>query len=201
MSKVKIKLKLQGLELEVEAERADIPAITRGITQQLSGILHAPGTIIGVEPHDIPNRAPQLSSPIEVKNGKQTKRRRSSSTGETSNAPIDFRHDAAKYGTPTQEWNTAQKAMWLLYAVGKQTEHKELSKSDITDTFNKHFRQAKTIQQGNVGRDLGKAKIQPLAPVGEDTSKTPPVWYLTEEGEKLVLKLINAKNEVTQPVS
>lgn len=197
MSKVKIKLELQGLKLEIEAERENIPSITRGITEQLAGIFRAPGSVLGVEPEQLPNRTIQLAAADETKNAKIPKRRRTSSTAESAGTAIDFRHDVAKYGNPKQEWNTAQKALWLIYVVSKQTEHKELSQGSIADTFNKHFKQAKLIQQGNVGRDLGKLKILASAPVGEDTTKSPSVWYLTDESEKYIQKLIGAKTEIT----
>jgi hypothetical protein len=193
MAKFKVRFKIEKLELEIEGERETLPAITHGLKQQMTGFLQAPATVIGIE--ELP-RVP--STVISDGNGgrevtpKRKRRNRSSETEDSASAPIDFRHDSTKWGNPKQEWTTVQKAMWLLFVLSKQTEHKELGYTCIAETFNKHFRQAKAIQKGNVGRDLGKAKLASL--VGEDTTKTPSAWYLTSEGEKTVQKLIGEPN-------
>jgi hypothetical protein len=59
-------------------------------------------------------------------------------------------------------------------------------------TFNKHFRQAGELSRQNIYRELGKAKqaVPPL--LGEDATKTPQEWYLTDEGKKAGAKLVNA---------
>jgi hypothetical protein len=193
MSKIKIKLKLQGLELEVEGERADLPAITQGLKQQLGGIIQAPATVIGVETVE-----PRTETPVlQVGNGDGKVRKRKTRTANSGggddqgSAAVDFRHDSQKWGTPTQEWTTLEKAMWLLYAVANQTIQKELSSGSVAATFNKHFRQAKEVLRGNVHRDLGKAKVQTPSLVGEDSSKSPSVWYLTNEGNKSVQQLLS----------
>jgi hypothetical protein len=194
MSKIKIRLKLQGLELEIEGERADLPAITQGLKQQLGGIIQAPATVIGVETVEARTETPAL--PIGNGDGKTRKRKaRVAGSGDDAvSTAIDFRHDSEKWGTPTQNWSTQEKALWLLYAVGNQTGQKELSSSGVTATFNKHFRQAKEINRGNVHRDLGKAKVAQPSLVGEDATKSPAVWYLTSEGEKFAKQLLTPQS-------
>lgn len=66
----------------------------------------------------------------------------------------------------------------------------ELSTGQIVKTFNLHFRQAKTVTSSNVARDLGKAKVSTPALVGEDPTKSPPGWFLTDEGVRRAQALI-----------
>ena len=80
---------------------------------------------------------------------------------------------------------TVDKAIWLLHVV-KQ----ELSGSVLVATFNKHFRQAGMITVSNANRDLGRSKSKSPPFVGEDTTKNPPQWFLTEEGTRQANKLV-----------
>jgi hypothetical protein len=186
MSKIKIRLKLQNLELEIEGDREHIPAITQGVQKQVAGLLQAPAIMVSAEA--LP------PEPVRVDgNGTRAarKRRSKSAPGEESEAKaIDFKHDPVLYGSPNQDWSTLEKAMWLIYVVGKQAGKKEMSLSAVTHTFNKHFRQAKALQYPNVWRDLGKANVKSPSLVGEDSTKKPTLWYLTGEGEKAVEKQI-----------
>src|SRR5262249_27726763 len=103
---------------------------------------------------------------------------------------VDFKHDPARWGNPQQTWPTAKKAMWLLFVMENQGAPKELGAAAIADTFNKHFRSAGAIQSFNVTRDLGKAKSKAPPTVGEDTTKSPSSWYLTDEGHKTARSLV-----------
>jgi hypothetical protein len=87
-------------------------------------------------------------------------------------------------------WTSLQKSLWLLYVVENILSKSELTVTQISETFNKHFRQAKTIRPSNVSRDLGQKKIGNKALVGENTTVTPSSWYLTEEGKKFVQNLL-----------
>jgi hypothetical protein len=60
----------------------------------------------------------------------------------------------------------------------------------IAKTFNQHFKQASTIRGSNVSRDLGNAKLTAPALVGEDTTKHPSLWFLTDEGRNRAQALI-----------
>ena len=150
MAKFKVRFKVEKLELEIEGERENLPAITHGLKQHLAGFIQAPAAVIGVEEEPL-----VIEPAITAGNGgsgdvrKRKRRNRSSVSGndDSVGAAVDFRHDGAKWGTPKQDWSTAQKAMWLLYAVAKQTEHKELSYGAVVETFNKHFRQAKEVNK------------------------------------------------------
>lgn len=118
---------------------------------------------------------------------KKSKKRRAHVTptnggSDSNNDVINFRHDSARHGMPKQEWNTAQKALWLLYILQDSGIASELPAGPISRTFKKHFRQFGNVTAPNVSRDLGKLKAKNPSPVGEDTTKSPSVWYLTEEG-------------------
>ncbi len=97
--------------------------------------------------------------------------------------------DAGKYGTPTTQWNTLSKALWVMYVVKEIKAVEDLTVAQITEVFNKHYKQARVIRSTNVSRDLGKQKVASPPLVGE-TPGTPSKWYLTDEGIKTVQNLI-----------
>jgi hypothetical protein len=189
MAKFKIKMKLTGLELDIEGSKEDIPLIAANLGQQLTGLLGPAAAIAsGTDPSS--PRAPTLAPLPMVDEVKKRKKRATSARSADAQSdatvtPIDFRHDPAKFGTPKQSWKTSDKAVWLLHVVGKDS-----SGAVIAATFNKHFRQAGTITVGNSNRDLGRLKSKSPAVVGEDTTQTPPRWFLTEEGSRQALKLV-----------
>lgn len=194
MAKFRMKLKLQGLELEIEGAREDASLISRNIGQQMAGLLQPAGAIVD---GDVLNDETPPVQIINASNGtspKKIRRRKQASTAQNdddSSAAVDFKHEPQKYGNPRQEWKTAQKAVWLIYVVKEVTGIAEMTTRSIVETFNKHFRQSGTITTSNTSRDLGrlKAKEKP-SPVGEDTTKTPAPWYLTEEGRKRAQELV-----------
>jgi hypothetical protein len=115
---------------------------------------------------------------------------------------VELNHDASKWGSPRQEWSTANKALWLLYVVGKQAGRNELTAHQIEATFNRHFRQAKQILVQNIARDLGKLRSQAKdAPVGEDATMDPSPWFLTEAGQLRAQELVEeALNAAVRPL-
>lgn len=194
MSKFRVKVKLQGFELEIEGSRQDDAAIIgRNIGDQISSLLMPAvnivegevGTPASPNQHQLPFAA--------ISDGKKRSRRSRSQSSEPnreSTSVVDFRHDPSKYGMPSQQWNTSQKAIWLLYVVKDVTGISELTTGQIYRTFNTHFRQSKTVTNSNVSRDLGKAKLATPALVGEDTTKSPAAWFLTDEGVRRAQALI-----------
>src|ERR1700761_5282558 len=197
MSKFRVRMKLQGFELEIDGTREDIPAIGQSIGDQLSGLI-APAVSIIEGEVDKPGTSGSAAilnqhTGAETARKKTRKKRTTSATSSsTSNAvdALDWRHDAAKYGMPGQAWNTAKKAIWLLYVAGECVQQNTLSSKQISETFNKHFKQAGTILPFNITRDLGKAKLKKPSPVGEDSTKDPSGWFLTDEGNRQAQELI-----------
>lgn len=185
-------MKLQGLELEIEGSREDASVMTQNIGQQIAGMLRPIGDIVDGEVSR-PTPPPVITLPANG-TGKKIGRRRSLSqtaSTDTSSGVIDFIHASDKYGNPKQQWKTAQKSIWLLYVLQEIANVGELTARNIADTFNKHFRQAGLIQTGNVGRDLGKLKVNSVpAPIGEDTRQNPSKWFLTDEGRRHAQELV-----------
>jgi hypothetical protein len=194
MSKFKIKMKLTGFELEIEGSKDDVPNIQQALSQQLSGLLQPPAGLIEETPR------PQMKT-IEVepavaptgRNARPRKRPTSSATpksnGAESEVALDnWPRDVSNYCSPAQGWSTREKALWVLYVAHKEGIAPEISTSQIRETFNLHYRQAKTIDTSNINRDLGRVKGKL---VGEDVRKSPPAWFLTETGIAAVEKKID----------
>ena len=197
-NKFKIKMKVTGFELEVEGSREDVPLMAQAVGQQMSGLLlPASGIVEGeiIDDKSLP-QATLESQPKPRK--KQTNRRRSKtstkSTPSSKNPTValDWKHNPNKWGFPQQDWTTADKSIWLLYVVSKEASTTELTGSEISATFNKHFRQSGQIKTGYINRDLGKAKGAngKTALVSEDATKSPSAWFLNQEGEKRAQELV-----------
>jgi hypothetical protein len=185
MGKFRLRLKVQALEVEIDGEREDLPAITSAFNRQLGGL---------VEPVEVVANGRKLGGVDKVidaadsnKKGGGNRNRRSNGARSAEGAtPIEFRHDAAKYGNPLQGWNLTEKSIWLLAVVKGIAQVKEVSGPQIAATFNQQFKQSGKIHPPLVTRELGKAKVQNPAPVGEDKG----LYYLTPEGDKQAQKLV-----------
>ena len=165
-------MKLQGFELEIQGNREDAPAIGRSIGEQFSAII-SPAVDILEGNSPVGGHSQQLIAPPENPKRRTSRRSKTGPKDAASEGAqtIEFRHDAGKFGMPNQQWNTAQKAIWLLYVVKETKGVGELSTGQIVKTFNVHFRQAKTVTSSNVTRDLGRAKVSTPALVGEDPTR------------------------------
>jgi hypothetical protein len=199
MAKFRVKLKLQGLEMEIEGSRDDAPLIAQNLGRQFAGLLQPAAQIVagnGDEQLDATPIAIQEADSATAARKRGPRKKRSATVPTTASdsaeeGPLDWRHDPAKWGSPKQAWNTANKAMWLLYVASNETDQKELSSKRIANTFNKHFRQAGQILPFNVTRDLGKLKVGKDAPVSEDTTQASSPWFLTEAGTKRAQGLVS----------
>jgi len=194
MSNFKIKMKLTGFELEIEGSQDNVPEISQAIGRQLAGLVQAPDALLNSATDRVQTLpAAPVQQADEIRPEPSTRRRQarkrkatngSGSDDDSTEVAVNWRHDPSKYGTPSQSWTTAAKALWLLYVVTQETEIREMSGRQIMLTFNRHFRQAKEVTVANVNRDLGRAKLKTPAWVAEDTTKSPSAWYITEEGLK-----------------
>jgi hypothetical protein len=188
MSKFKFKLKLQGLELEMEGSREDIPLIAQNLGNQLTGLIQPAADMAEGKANGEPTPLTINHSNLDATDKKKTRKRRPNSNGSTgsSNAtdakPIEWTHDSSKYGTPQQTWNTAKKSIWTMYVASQELQLDQLTAPQITDTFNRKFKQAGQIRGANVSRDLGNLKMKSPAQVGEDTTKSVSEWFLTAAG-------------------
>lgn len=189
MAKFRVRLKLQGMELEIDGEREDMPAITTAVQQQLAGLIR-PAAVLGS------GEEPQGGSTVidaETDKGKPRPARkrqsgsRASGDGSSGQA-IEFRHEPEKYGNPQQSWSVTEKSIWLLALLKGIAGLTEVHGAQLAATFNQNFKQAKTVYPPHVTRDLGNAKVQNPAPVGEQKG----LWYLTNEGERQAQQLIQS---------
>lgn len=188
MAKFKIRLKVQGLELEVEGERQDIPLISAAVTKQLSSIVE-PVEVIAETPKHLGNGSGTADGDAGSRKG-SGRRRVARSTGESA-APVEFRHDSAKFGSPDQSWTVTQKCIWLLNVLQTITGNKEYSAPQLVATYNQQFKAAGKFHPPLLSRELTRAKVLSPAPLGEDKG----LWYLTAEGER------QAKDLVAQALS
>lgn len=191
MPKFKVKFRIEKLELEIEGEKESIPEISSGIREQFGNLLGAPEAIVDAErtaPNEI-NVTP-TEPVVRARTRRRSARTVARSSSDSGAGAIDFQHDPSKWGNPQQSWSTVKKAMWLLYVCQNEASINDMSGSSITETFNKHFRQSGQIKIFNVNRDLGKAKGRVPAQAGEDTTKNPSVWFLTDEGKNLAHQLV-----------
>jgi hypothetical protein len=197
MSKFKFKLKLQGLEMEMEGSREDIPLMAQNLGNQLAGLMQPAADMAAG------NLSEYDGAPITIDHStgdrtKGKKRRKRSLVAQLSSgdaAAIEWQHNSSKYGNPQQAWNTAKKAIWVIYVVAHEAGISQLTATQIAETFNRKFKQAGLIRATNVSRDLGAAKLKNPAFTGEDTSKSISEWFLTDAGSKAAQDSIN---EVTQ---
>jgi hypothetical protein len=199
MARFKVKLKLQGLELEIEGTRDDVPMMSQNLGRQIIGLIQPAADIIeGGPPRHMQQLSSSLAAPTnEIASLKKDRRRKrtlhtSSQRGNGKpDVALDFKHDFEKWGTPKQSWTIRHKTLWLLYIVLQQMDTKELTSQEVTKTFNKHFRQAGTLQAPYVTRELGRAKQLNRPLVGQDSTKSPSTWFLTQAGEQISLGLVS----------
>jgi hypothetical protein len=195
MSKFKVKFKITGLEFEIEGSREDVPLISRNLASQFGGMFTPAANIVqgsspalGRDPIEVTPAAPISGS---GRSNRRTSRRVSAADVSKPSKVFDWNHNVQEWGSPAQAWNPLQKSIWLLYVAKAQGVTTEMTTSQIANTFNKHFRQSGVIRPSNVSRDLGKAKTLPPSKVGEDSTKDPSTWFLTEQGEKTAVELVS----------
>jgi hypothetical protein len=183
MSKFTIKVELQGLKIEVEGTKEDAPRIARELGKQFGGLLQSPAVLASG------NGSPVLEGEVVTDDGaaaaRRKKPRKSSGGGgsRTSTDELNFVHDSAKYGAPLQSWTQAQKAIWFLYIVGEQAKVTQQTAYGLMKGFNKYFKAAGQINNGNVMTGLEKEKLKGAnATVGTDVSDGTAKYFLTQAG-------------------
>jgi hypothetical protein len=184
MAKFRIRLKVQALELEIDGERQDLPLIASAVNRQFSTLVE-PAEIVAEVPK-LPSGNGNGSTSTEDGKGKVRKPRPPSNrTPAEFAAPVEYRHDPATFGVPSQEWSILEKVIWMLWVL-QHTGTKEYVTGQIVATFNHHFKAAGKLHPPLVPRELQRAKIEVPTPVGEDKDR----WYLTAEGERQAKALV-----------
>ena len=136
-------------------------------------------TVAAEVPRQFSSRAENADG--EGASGKRQPRRRNRSSADGDSTPIEYRHDAAKFGNPLRTWTVTDKCIWMLYALKHDAGHKEVSPSQLVGVYNEHFKNAGKLHPPNVTRELAKAKIQNPSAVGEDKG----LWLLTDQCERV----------------
>lgn len=180
MSKFSVKIKLQGLEIEVEGTQENAPRLAQRVGEQI-GALIKPSLLL-----EVGRNGGAIPDAPESGDDKGKKKKRSGGA-KSSADDVTFTHDPSNHGSPSQEWTTVQKAIWLLHAAAPD---KPLSGYSIAKAFNKQFKSAGAIVGGNVTQGLDKEKLKGASsPVGADVSDGTPRYYLTEAGKAMGAQL------------
>ncbi len=191
MSKFTIKIELQGLKIEMEGTREDVPRLSQKVGEQIGNLIK-PGMLLETGRSD-PADSNENNNSATEKRKPRPRKGAGSSGARSSTEDIAVSIDPATHGSPSQEWNTAQKAIWFQYVV-RGTKSDGLTASVIANGFNKHFRVAGAINSGNVSRDLGKERLKGTgATVSADTNAGTAKYSLTDSGIKVAETLITGK--------
>src|SRR5258708_32521801 len=170
MSKFTIKVKLQGLEIEVEGTREDAPKIYQQIGKQVSGLLQSPAVLASGNGSSVLE-----GEVIDDGAGKKTKKPRKTNSGTRTPADdLSLPHDPEKYGTPQQAWTTAQKSIWFLYVVAKQTSVAQLTAYSIAKNFNRYFKAPGQLNGGNLMKGMKKERLKTTATANPDITPGTP---------------------------
>jgi hypothetical protein len=190
MSKFTIKVELQGLKIEVEGTKEDAPKLAQRIGQQFSAILQ-PAALLEAGN----GNRPTLEGEATETDTKRKKAKKSGGGGtKTATDDINFIHDSAKYGTPQQGWTQTEKAIWFLYIVAGQANVSQQTAYSIMKNFNKYFKAAGQINNGNVMKGLDKEKLKGAnATVGTDVTDGTAKYFLTQSGTATAQRLAQGR--------
>lgn len=188
MAKTKFKFKITGLELEFEGNRDELPTLSAGVAEQISGLLNAPGVV--ADPAATRKFVDSKTTTPDAAPAAAKKRAKNTGGKRTKAEPLNWRHEPDKWGTPSQEWNPTNKSLWLMYVAENENGTSEFTASLIASTFNAMFKEAKLIRGSNVSRDLSKAKSATPSLVGSSSTGDVDSWFLTQAGKKLAEELV-----------
>src|SRR6266404_20407 len=189
MSKFSIKVELQSLKIEVEGSREDAPRLAQKVGEQI-GNLVKPAMLLEVNRSQSADPNHDDHTGDERRKPARGRRAGSGGGGRSSAEDITLSIDPSIHGSPRQEWNTAQKAIWFLNVV-RDTQGDGLSAYSIAKAFNKHFKSAGVLNPGNASRDLEKERLKGTgATVGANTNDGAAKYFLTDAGVRMAEKLI-----------
>jgi len=195
MQKFKFSFKIKELEVQIDGSREDVATLTSSIGQQFQGLIQPKGALGDGASSSFQSVVTEDGEISEIKSPGKKRRGGNSRSRQEKGRAYDLKNDPVKYGSPVQGWTTLDKAIWLLYVIEGELSSTglsagELSAGEIAETFNMHFRQQGKIRGNNVSRDLGNKKTGAKALVQENSNESPSKWFLTDEGKKYALGLI-----------
>jgi hypothetical protein len=150
-----VTFELKELKIHVKGDREIAPSIANNVGKHFGNVLSPAGLI------EAPKNAQSTESKVIEVSDSTPPRKRGKRTAKTapsngdSSAPINWAHDATRWGTPIQSWKAFQKIAWLLQVVEQETGKKDLTPTEMVETFNARFRDSGLLVKGNVPRDLG----------------------------------------------
>jgi hypothetical protein len=192
-ARVKLHFRIKELEFDLEADKDDAPQIANSVARQLGNLLDPVDAGTSSRKFVLPARSTDLAAePIhDVAPAKARKARAArNGSGASTSPPAAFAHDVEKFGFPEQAFSTLEKSLYVLYVAEAQGAPRELSAVTVTNWFNQIFKSAGAVRGSNVSKYLRGALTAKPAPVGEDVTKSPSVWYLTTEGRKTAEQLV-----------
>lgn len=200
MSKLEIEFEITGIKLRIKGEGDDVLSKAAAVQRQVQGVIQSVGAIAdgtAGQTHIRPNGSGQkliettaaANAQASGARGKRGSRKAGAGGPRSKAEAIEIKHDPNQYGQPKQGWNTATKAIWLLYMLEKEAQHPEASAPELAETFKKYFREFGKILPNNVTRDLSALRAKGKC-VNNDPDKDPQTWYLLEDGKNEVERLL-----------
>ena len=192
--KIKVRLKITGLELDFEGTQDDVPQVGRNLGQAISNLLTAGPNLAGGQIPTVTVNAQDNGTPAG--GGRRSPNRARRSGTKEDKRTVKWAYDGQAYGLPRQSWSGNDKAIWILYVAEKTLNLNRMGASQIANTFNEHYQAAKRIHRGNVYNGLDALRSSEKTPVGKTDDG---MFFLTEEGYKVVEKLINNPQAEANP--
>jgi hypothetical protein len=206
MAKVELEMELgeftiKGFKIRLRGDREDLPRISTEIGKHFAGMVQPPANLLDAPVHKQVESRAVVPDQKDEGNGRGKNNRRSKGARAQSAEPvvIEWQHDPGKWGNPKQKWKAGHKLVWMLYVIKNATGQIELAASSMADTFNTKFKQFGTVKKTSMPSIMGSLKTHEPALVIEDTTKSPIVWLLSEQGLKLGEELVQEARTTDQP--
>jgi hypothetical protein len=181
-------VEVEKLKIQIKGDRAITTEISDQVSHQISSMLQ-PSAYLEA-PAENQNGQHVIDAPPASTAGKRRKRGSSKQPVATAGGAgqLDWAHDAAKYGTPVQDWKQWQKIAWLLHVVEQEGIRKDLSPSEMADIYKNKFRAAGLLTRQNIARDLNTQTDYFGSVDGR--------WFLKQGGKAVAATLVaEAKGE------
>ncbi len=177
-----VSVEIKELKIHVKGDREIAPEIAENVAHQISTVFQPAGLI------EAPSEGGNGHVVIPAQPGAASRKRKRATAGKAVSGngdgagPIDWAHDAAKWGTPIQTWSQPQKINWLLWVYEQATGKKDLNPSEMQDVFERKFRDSGLLTRQNISRDLRKNSDNFGAVNGR--------WFLKQAGKDAAAALV-----------